>query len=91
MPAPLQLHEIRLLKMAEREQRMNCWEFKKCGRETDCPAYPDHGTECARVTGTLYEGKVQGIFGMKLTTCMHCDYYRSPHYLLELRTVSRNP
>ena len=37
---------------------MNCWEFKKCGREGGgvksielgtCPAYPDYGQQCARV------------------------------------------
>ena len=37
---------------------MNCWEFKKCGREGGgtksidlgtCPAYPEYGQQCARV------------------------------------------
>jgi len=44
---------------------MNCWEFKKCGREEGgvnalvmgvCPVYPHHGTHCARVVGTLCSG-----------------------------------
>jgi len=35
---------------------MNCWEFKKCGREESgfsakelgvCQAYPDNGRKCA--------------------------------------------
>ncbi len=68
---------------------MNCWEFKKCGREKGgvnekelgvCPAYPDHGTQCARVAGTFYGGKVQGIFATKLVNCMQCDFYKSPYY-----------
>ena len=68
---------------------MNCWEFKKCGREKGgakarefgvCPAYPDHGNHCAHVAGTLCGGKVQGNFAMKLTNCMKCDFYQSPHY-----------
>ncbi len=59
---------------------MNCWEFKKCAREKNCPAYPDHGTQCARVAGTLCGGKVQGIFAMKLSSCLQCEFYRSPHY-----------
>lgn len=59
---------------------MNCWEFKKCGRQQTCPAYPNHGNRCARVAGTLCGGKVQGIFAMKLTNCMHCDFYLSHHY-----------
>jgi hypothetical protein len=68
---------------------MNCWEFKKCGRENGgskakelgaCVAFPDHGRHCARVAGTLCGGKVQGSFAMKLANCMKCDYYQSPHY-----------
>ena len=68
---------------------MNCWEFKKCGREQggekvaelgQCPAYPDHGQRCARIAGTLCGGKVQGIFAIKLANCMRCDFYNSKHY-----------
>ena len=68
---------------------MNCWEFKKCGRESGgakakelgvCSAFPSNGTCCARVAGTLCGGKVQGTFAMKLASCMTCDYYKSPHY-----------
>ena len=59
---------------------MNCWEFKKCGREKTCPVYPHHGKHCARVAGTLCGGKVQGIFAMKLVNCMHCNFYQSPDY-----------
>ena len=68
---------------------MNCWEFKKCGREkggskaTDlgiCPAYPTHGQHCARVAGTLCGGEVQGSFAMKVSNCMKCDFYKSSHY-----------
>ncbi len=68
---------------------MNCWEFKKCGREDGgrnaaelgiCPAYPYSGNRCARIAGTLCGGKVQGTFAVKLVNCMQCDYYQSPHY-----------
>lgn len=68
---------------------MNCWEFKKCGREKggknvaelgQCPAWPDHGTCCARITGTLCGGKVQGTFANKLANCLQCEFYKSPHY-----------
>ncbi len=68
---------------------MNCWEFKKCGREANgakakelgvCPAFPDHGTHCARISGTLCGGKVQGSFAMKLKNCMECDFYKSSNY-----------
>ncbi|MCC7011565.1 MAG: hypothetical protein IT454_03295 [Planctomycetes bacterium] len=66
---------------------MNCWEFKKCGGEKGgakaqelgiCPAWPDHGKHCARVTATLCGAKVQGAFAEKLTNCMGCAFYNSP-------------
>ena len=69
---------------------MNCWEYKKCGRENGgesgegemkpCPAYPSHGKHCARVAGTLCGGMVQGTFASKLVDCMKCDFYKSEHY-----------
>jgi hypothetical protein len=68
---------------------MNCWEFKKCGRELGgvkakelgvCPAYPNHGRHCARLTGTLCGGKVQGTFAMKVGNCIQCDFYKSGDY-----------
>ena len=68
---------------------MDCWEFKKCGREKGgvnaaqlgvCPAYPDHGKACARIAGTLCGGEVQGTFATKLANCMKCEFYKSEHY-----------
>lgn len=72
---------------------MNCWEFKKCGRENAginneemgvCPAFPAHGKQCARIAGTLCGGAVQGTFARKLTSCLNCDFYRSRHYLRKM-------
>jgi hypothetical protein len=69
--------------------RMNCWEFKKCGREANgtkakelgtCSAYPNHGTHCAKIAGTLCGGKVQGTFASKVANCMQCDFYKSQNY-----------
>jgi hypothetical protein len=69
--------------------QMNCWEFKNCGRERGghkenelgaCPAWPDHGKQCARVAGTLCGNKIQGTFAVKLASCLKCEYYTSPHY-----------
>lgn len=69
---------------------MNCWEFKKCGREQGgskaielgvCPAYPNDGQNCAKIAGTLCGGQVQGSFAAKLTNCMKCDFYQSGHYI----------
>ena len=68
---------------------MNCWEFKKCGRERGglkaklkgvCPAYPDNGKDCAKVAGTLCGGEIQGTFAMKIASCLKCDFFNSEHY-----------
>ena len=70
---------------------LNCWEFKQCGREAGgakaaefgvCPAYPDHGCDCATVAGTLCGGQVQGSFAQKAQGCRKCDFYQSGHYRL---------
>lgn len=57
---------------------LNCWEYKKCGRENtgDCPAVSSNmGRACWRVAGTLCGGRVQGTFAEKLGNCKDCDYY----------------
>ena len=48
-----------------------------------CQAYPNNGTQCARVAGTLCGGKVQGTFASKLANCMQCDFYKSTNYTKE--------
>ena len=75
---------------------INCWEFKKCGREPGghnskemgvCPAAIDtnfdginHGENggrvCWAVAGTLCDGEVQGLFAMKIDTCLKCDFFQ---------------
>ena len=59
------------------EKRINCWEFKKCGRDKngDCPAYPKGGRLCYLVAGTMCGGKVQGQYAMKIQNCRECDFY----------------
>jgi len=68
---------------------MNCWEFLECGREKGgakekefgvCPAYPDHGKQCAKIPRTLCGGTVQGDWAMKLFGCQKCGFYKSPYY-----------
>ncbi len=63
--------------------KLNCWEYKKCGREKGgskaaelgiCPCYPDHGRDCWFVAGTLCGGKIQGTYAQKLTNCWRCDF-----------------
>ena len=68
---------------------MNCWEYMECGRELGgsraeelgvCPAYPDNGSNCARIAGTLCGGQVQGTAAMKLGACIKCQYFLSEHF-----------
>ncbi len=68
---------------------LTCWEFKKCGREEGgakaaelgvCPAYPDHGRDCAYLTGTLCGGEVQGSFATKQANCLKCDFFKSDNF-----------
>ena len=83
---------------------MNCWEFKKCGREAGgikakelgvCPAYPDYGKQCARVAGTLCGGAVQGTFAQKYKSCEACEFYKLvkkeefPHFVLSAVLLKR--
>ncbi len=61
---------------------MNCWEFKKCGRDKtgDCPAYKKRaGKICWLVAGTMCGGKPQGTFAQKISSCMECDFYQYIH------------
>jgi hypothetical protein len=82
--------------------RMNCWEFKKCGREANgakakelgtCSAYPNHGTHCAKIAGTLCGGKVQRV-AKKLPIGSRGFFSPGPHTpgvrVRTGRTVHRN-
>lgn len=63
--------------------KLNCWEFKKCGREknSDCPAIMKKaGKLCWMVAGTMCGGEVQGTFVEKVGNCKKCDFY---HYMNE--------
>ena len=86
-PAPARATSANLTRPPS--QGLNCWEFKKCGREAGgdkaaelgvCPAYPDHGHDCAAIAGTLCGGKVQGSFAQKLSNCQKCEFFRSHNY-----------
>ncbi|MDP2279047.1 MAG: hypothetical protein Q8K51_12565 [Nitrospirota bacterium] len=59
------------------EKKVNCWEFKKCGRDktNDCLAYPKGGRICYLVAGTMCGGKVQGTYAQKIGNCRECDFY----------------
>jgi len=57
---------------------MNCWEYKKCGKEKSCPAYPNEGRLCFGVEGTLCMDKKQGDYQEKIQNCRaNCDFYKN--------------
>lgn len=53
----------------------NCWEFMVCGKEQNCPAFPDFGRACFAVTGTRCKGKEQGSYALKISHCRSCGFY----------------
>ena len=56
---------------------VNCWEYKKCGREKECPAYPHHGRNCFAVTGSWCGGVEQGSYFDKIRACREtCTFYK---------------
>lgn len=60
---------------------MNCWEFMKCPDKTfqTCPAYPDKGLDCWKVTGTrCAQGKfVKATNKEKVEHCRSCAFYEA--------------
>jgi hypothetical protein len=58
---------------------MNCWELLKCPPETygECPAYPDKGLDCWKVTETKCDnGKHEkATIQEKINHCRQCDFY----------------
>jgi len=58
-------------------ERPNCWEQLKCGKESVCPAYPNQGRICFSVKGTHCRGEVQGSYMDKINSCKEsCSFYR---------------
>ncbi len=53
-----------------------CWEYMKCGREKECPAYPDHGCDCWTVEATVCRNQRQKDYDRKIGGCrLACKYY----------------
>ena len=75
--------------------KLNCWEFKKCGRDRNgdrpvCPAVVETradgvnegenaGRVCWSVEGTFCHGGVQGNYAQKLPACLVCDFRLKVH------------
>lgn len=59
------------------DSSQKCWEFMKCGIEKECPAYPEYGTSCYRITATLRRRTTQGTYDEKLDDCKKsCKFYK---------------
>lgn len=58
---------------------MKCWEFMKCPPKIcdECPAYPDRGLDCWKVTGTkcAFGAIEKATLLEKLDYCKRCGYY----------------
>jgi methyl-accepting chemotaxis protein len=53
-----------------------CWEYLKCGKEQNCPAYPKNGANCWTVEGTLCRNQRQGDYDSKIGACRtECTFY----------------
>ncbi len=60
----------------------NCWEFMECpGKVRDtCPAYPDYGRECWKLTGTICRGGKAAMttYEEKILSCRNdCQFYKT--------------
>lgn len=67
----------------------NCWEYTNCGRipgghrveeKGVCPAYPDHGDQCARYLEPGCGRDLEKLLEVKLHQCPSCEFYFSDHY-----------
>lgn len=58
---------------------MNCWEFRQCPEKTytSCPAYPNKGLDCWKVTRTKCDsGRIEKVSREeKIEFCRTCDFY----------------
>ncbi len=62
------------------KNRLQCWEFMKCGREKDssCSAVVKMaGRRCWQVAGTLSGGKAECAHARKLTSCYECGFLQA--------------
>ncbi len=61
----------------------NCWEFMNCPSEAceACPAYPDHGRECWKITSTRCKGGkfVKATLEEKILYCRNECYFYKTH------------
>lgn len=60
------------------EQKINCWEFNKCGSEKNrsCQSVIQAaGRNCWLVAGTLNGGVATCLLTPKVVSCKSCNFY----------------
>ncbi len=61
------------------EERKKCWEIINCSEKVrkKCPAYPDKGYDCWKITGTKCKGGTveTATLKEKLVFCKECKFY----------------
>ncbi|MFZ5799089.1 MAG: sensor histidine kinase [Desulfobulbaceae bacterium] len=74
----------------EQDLMTPCWEFLRCGIETDaarrCNAFPYFGRICWVTAGTFGPGGIDGICAQKLENCRDCSFYKIVNSSLPLYT-----
>jgi signal transduction histidine kinase len=64
----------------EQDQMLPCWEYLKCGIETDpsrrCGAYPHFGRICWSTAGSFSAKNREGICAQKIENCEDCVFYK---------------
>ena len=76
----------------EQDLMTPCWEFLKCGIETDaarrCGAFPYFGRICWATAGSFNSGGIKGICAQKIEDCEECSFYKIVNATLPLYTGS---
>jgi signal transduction histidine kinase len=76
----------------EDDEKIPCWEFLKCGIESDasrrCAAFPDFGRLCWSTAGTFSEAGINGICAQKIESCEKCSFYKMVTQYLPLYVLS---
>jgi signal transduction histidine kinase len=74
----------------EQDLMTPCWEFLKCGIETDaarrCGAFPYFGRICWATAGSFGPGGIDGICARKIENCQECSFYKIVNASLPLYT-----
>jgi hypothetical protein len=61
---------------------VQCWEFNKCGdaKKHNCPAFPNAGSHCASLAGTICFDIPPLTFEQKYSECSNCNFFKSKYY-----------